>query len=285
MTTRARLLVDCPDRPGIVAATSGLLARHRANIVELDQHATGGDPALFFSRIVVDVPGGAGALDALRAAFATEVARPHDMTWRLVPVDAPRRVVILVSREAHCLTELLWRWERGELGADIACVISNHPDHRERVERFGIPYHHVPATRANRPEAEAEILRLIAGSDSDLVVLARYMQILTRDLLDRVGRPVINIHHSFLPAFVGAEPYRQARDRGVKIVGATAHYVTEELDAGPIIEQDVVRIDHRATLEELVGLGADVERQVFGRAVRWHLQDRVIVHGRSTVVF
>jgi len=282
---RARLLIDCPDRPGIVAATSGLLARHGANIVELDQHAAGGDPPVFFSRIVVDVPGGAAGLDALRADFAATVAAPHDMTWRLVPVDEPRRIVVLVSREPHGLTELLWRWERGELGADIACVVSNHPDHRERVERFGVPYHHVPATRANRPEAEAEILRIVGEEAPDLVVLARYMQILTGGFLDRVGRPVINIHHSFLPAFVGAEPYRQARERGVKIVGATAHYVTEELDAGPIIEQDVVRIDHRATLDELVALGADVERQVLGRAVRWHLQDRVIVHRRSTVVF
>ena len=287
---RARLLIDCPDRPGIVAAVSGLLARSGANIVQSDQHSTGGGEGHFFMRMVVDLEAGPtespeAAAERLRATFAAEVAGRFAMRWRLTLAATRPRIAVLASREMHCLTELLWRWQRDELGgADVAFVIANHPDHRELVERFGLAYHHVPATRANRPEAEERILELLDGA-CDVVVLARYMQILTGDFLGRVGVPVINIHHSFLPAFAGADPYRRAAERGVKIVGATAHYVTEELDAGPIIEQDVVRVDHRSTVPEMVRLGADVERMVLGRAVRWHAEERVIEHGGQTVVF
>jgi formyltetrahydrofolate deformylase len=287
---RARLLIDCADRPGIVAAVSGLLARHGANIVESDQHSTGGGAGHFFMRMVVDLEAGTAetpdsAADRLRASFAAEVAGRFGMRWRLTRTADRPRIAVLASREPHALTEMLWRWQRDELGgADVAFVVSNHADHRELVERFGLAYHHVPATRANRAEAEDEILGLLHGA-CDLVVLARYMQILTGDFLGHVGVPVINIHHSFLPAFAGAEPYRRASERGVKIVGATAHYVTEELDAGPIIEQDVVRVDHRSSVPDMVRLGADVERMVLGRAVRWHAEDRVIEHGGKTVVF
>jgi formyltetrahydrofolate deformylase len=281
---RARLLIDCADRPGIVAAVSGFLAARGANIVESDQHTTRADGGHFFMRMTFDLPGLPGRVDDLRTEFAQSVAEPFAMGWRLVPELHPRRVAILASREPHCLLELLWRAERGELGGAVPLVISNHPDHRDVVERMGIEYHHVPVTPGAKPAAEARLLELLAGR-CDLVVLARYMQILSGAFLRDVGVPVINIHHSFLPAFVGAAPYQQALDRGVKIVGATAHYVTEELDSGPIIEQDVVRIDHRADVDELTRLGADVERLVLGRAVRWHLDDRVIAHQGSTVVF
>lgn len=287
MAARVRLLIDCRDRPGIVAAVSGFLAAGGANIVESDQHsAQHADPRSghFFMRMAFDLPEAGAGLPELKSRFADVVARPFAMTWRMVPAASRRRVAILASREPHCLHELLWRAQRDELGAAVAMVISNHPDHRDVVEALGIAYHHVPVTRETRAESEMRLLALLAGA-CDVVVLARYMQILSAGLLDRLVVPAINIHHSFLPAFVGAEPYKQALDRGVKIVGATAHYVTEQLDSGPIIEQDVVRIDHRADVTELKRLGADVERVVLARAVRWHLEDRVIVHGGSTVVF
>ncbi|WP_354697472.1 Formyltetrahydrofolate deformylase [Paraconexibacter sp. AEG42_29] len=281
---RARLLIDCPDAPGIVAAVSGFLAAAGANIVESDQHSTAASGGHFFMRMTFDLPRLGERLADLRTGFAATVADHFSMAWRLVPESHPRRVAILASREPHCLLDLLWRAERGTLGGEVTAVISNHPDHRDTVERMGLTYHHVPVTRDTKPESEAALLDLLSGT-CDLVVLARYMQILSGSFLAQVGVPVINIHHSFLPAFVGAAPYQQALDRGVKIVGATAHYVTEELDSGPIIEQDVVRIDHRADVDELARLGADVERLVLGRAVRWHLDDRVIAHDGSTVVF
>ena len=231
-----------------------------------------------------DLPGLASRIDDLRAEFAAEVGERFVMDWRIVEAAAPRRVAILASREPHCLLDLLWRWQRGELDCEIAAVVSNHPDHRAAVEAQGAVYHHVPATAATRDDAEARILELLRGR-CDLVVLARYMQILSPHFLDAVGVPVINIHHSFLPAFVGAGPYAQAHARGVKVIGATAHYVTEELDAGPIIEQDVMRVNHRSSAEDLARMGADVERLVLARAVRWHLEDRVLVHGARTIVF
>jgi formyltetrahydrofolate deformylase len=205
------------------------------------------------------------------------------MRWRLTDAGHPKRVGVLVSREDHCLVDLLWRHRRGELDADLALVASNHPDHRSDVEGFGIPYHHVPVPPGGKPESEARLLELLR--DVDLVVLARYMQILSGDFLAALSVPVINIHHSFLPAFAGANPYQRAFERGVKIIGATAHYVTEELDAGPIIEQDVARVSHREHPETMVRLGRDIERTVLSRAVKWHLEDRVLVHGNRTVVF
>jgi formyltetrahydrofolate deformylase len=194
-------------------------------------------------------------------------------------------VALLVSKQDHCLLELLWHWRAGDLDAELALVVSNHADLRATVEASGLPFHHVPVTRENKPEAEARILALLADAGTELVVLARYMQILSADFVARYPRRVINIHHSFLPAFVGANPYAQAYARGVKLIGATAHYVTEELDAGPIIEQDVQRVGHRHEVADLVRIGRHVERSVLARAVRWHLEDRVLVYGNKTVVF
>jgi formyltetrahydrofolate deformylase len=221
---------------------------------------------------------------SLQGRFAHEVAERLEMEWRLWDARQPKRMAILVSREEHCLLDLLWRWRRGELEAEAVMVISNHRDLREAVESFGIPYHHVPVDPARKAEAEAEMLELL-GDRCDLVVLARYMQILSGAFLDRLGVPLINIHHSFLPAFAGAEPYERARERGVKLIGATAHYVTEELDAGPIIEQDVIRVSHRDDIARLRRLGADIERTTLARAVESHCEDRVLLHGATTVVF
>jgi formyltetrahydrofolate deformylase len=215
--------------------------------------------------------------------FEHEVAAGFGMTWSLWDAARPKRIAILVSRYEHCLLDLLWRWRRGELEGDVTVVASNHPDLAGDVEAFGLPYHHVPVTKETKPEAEARLLELL--SDVDVVVLARYMQILSRDFLGRVGVPVVNIHHSFLPAFAGAGPYERARERGVKLIGATAHYVTEELDAGPIIEQDVIRVSHRDDVVTLTRHGADIERVVLARAVEWHCEDRVLRHGDTTVVF
>src|SRR5215218_7711296 len=205
------------------------------------------------------------------------------MDWRFAYPDRRKRTALLASRDDHCLLDLLWRWRRGELETEIVGVVSNHPTHAADVAGFGVPYHHVPVTPNAKAEAEAQILEHLAGVD--LVVLARYMQILSRDFLERLSVPVINIHHSFLPAFVGADPYRRARERGVKIIGATAHYVTEDLDAGPIIEQDVGRVSHREHAETMIRLGRDIERTVLARAVKWHLEDRILVHDNRTVVF
>jgi formyltetrahydrofolate deformylase len=276
-----RLLITCPDRHGIVAAVAGFLARSGANIISSDQHSTDPEGGEFFMRMEFTLE--QGDLSSLGHAFAQEVAEQLDMRWRLTDAGHPKRVGVLVSREDHCLVDLLWRHRRGELDAEIVLVASNHPDHRADVEGFGIPYHHVPVEPGGKPESEARLLELLR--DVDLVVLARYMQILSGDFLTALSVPVINIHHSFLPAFAGANPYQRAFERGVKIIGATAHYVTEELDAGPIIEQDVARVSHREHPETMVRLGRDIERTVLSRAVKWHLEDRVLVHGNRTVVF
>jgi formyltetrahydrofolate deformylase len=276
-----RLLITCPDRHGIVAAVAGFLARSGANIISSDQHSTDPEGGEFFMRMEFTLEH--GDLGSLGHAFAQEVADRLDMRWRLTDAGHPKRVGVLVSREDHCLVDLLWRHRRGELDAELVLVASNHPDHRADVEGFGIAYHHVPVTPGGKPESEARLLELLR--DVDLVVLARYMQILSGDFLTALSVPVINIHHSFLPAFAGANPYQRAFERGVKIIGATAHYVTEELDAGPIIEQDVARVSHREHPETMVRLGRDIERTVLSRAVKWHLEDRVLVHGNRTVVF
>jgi formyltetrahydrofolate deformylase len=281
---RAILLVKCPDRPGIVAAISSFLFRHGANITDFDQHTSEDEAAVYFTRLEfqtdrLDLP-----LDDLEKAFALDVARPFAMDWRLTLSSRRKRVAVLVSRQDHALLELLWTWQRGDLRADVIAVISNHEDLGPAIAPFAVPFVHVPNDAAVRREAEARMLKLLEGK-ADLVVLARYMQIVSADFVARFPNAIINIHHSFLPAFVGADPYRQAYDRGVKIVGATAHYVTAELDAGPIIEQDVGRVTHRDTVEDLKHLGRDLERRVLARAVRWHCDDRVIVHGNKTVVF
>ncbi len=278
-----RLLLRCADRPGLVAAISGFLSDAGANIISLDQHSTTQTGGTFMQRTIFHMPGLAAARDELEREFAARVADAFAMDFRLTEAAKPKRVAILASREDHCLLDLLWRNRRGELDMSVAMVISNHPDLADQVRPFGVPFLHVPAHKDIRAEAEARQLDLLRGN-VDLVVLARYMQILSGRFLTEVGCPLINIHHSFLPAFVGEAPYRKARERGVKLVGATAHYVTEELDEGPIIEQDVVRVDHRHTVEDLRRLGADVERVVLSRAVLWHCEDRIVQHGNQTIV-
>jgi formyltetrahydrofolate deformylase len=280
----ARLLVSCADRPGIVSAVSGLLFDEGANIVSSSQWSSDPTGGSFFLRLEFVLDDFAGRRDALASRFARDVAEPFGMTWELRPYGQARRIVLMASRYDHCLGDLLGRWRRGELAAEVTQVISNHPDLEPLAREAGVPYHHVPVPKGGKPEAEARILELL-GEDTELVVLARYMQILSGDFLARVGAPVINIHHSFLPAFAGADPYERARERGVKLIGATAHYVTEELDAGPIIEQDVMRVDHRQSAAELERTGRDVERVVLARAVAAHRDDRVIVDGARTIVF
>jgi formyltetrahydrofolate deformylase len=279
-----RLLLRCGDRPGLVAAVSAFLTGAGANIVSLDQHATEQSGGMFMQRTIFHLPGLTAARDRLEDDFGAQVATPFEMDFRLTEAAKPKRVAIMASKDDHCLLDLLWRNRRGELDMSVVMVISNHPDLADQVRPFGVPFLHVPATKDIRAEAEKRELELLRGN-VDLVVLARYMQILSPEFITDVGCPLINIHHSFLPSFVGASPYRRAKERGVKLVGATAHYVTEQLDEGPIIEQDVVRVDHRHGVSDLVRLGADVERAVLSRAVLWHCEDRIIRFENQTIVF
>jgi formyltetrahydrofolate deformylase len=276
-----RLLLSCPDRPGIVARVAGFLADADRNIIDADQHST--DEGRLFMRLVFE-SAPKGEREELYERFASEVAEPLSMEFRFAEAGRLPRVAVMASREDHCLLDLLWRFRSGELPGRPALVISNHLDHEEAVRSFGLPYHHIPVDPEGKPEAERAALELLAG-EVDLVVLARYMQILSRDFLESLGCPAINIHHSFLPAFAGADPYHRAWERGVKLIGATAHYVTEDLDAGPIIEQDTARVSHRDEVGDLVRIGRDLERLVLARAVRAHLEDRVLVDGERTVVF
>ncbi len=225
-----------------------------------------------------------GERAALYRRFAEQVAGPLEMEHRFAEASERKRLVIMVSREDHCLSDLLWRWRSGELGADLVGVVSNHPDHADQVASLGLPYHHLPVEPGGKEEAERRALELLAGK-VDLLVLARYMQVLSGDFLRRLGAPAINIHHSFLPAFVGADPYARAHERGVKLIGATAHYVTEDLDAGPIIDQDVTRVSHRDEVDDLMRIGRDIERLVLARAVKAHVDDRVLLDGARTIVF
>jgi formyltetrahydrofolate deformylase len=277
-----RLLISCADRPGIVAAVSRFLFEAGANIVRSDQYSTDPEGGTFFLRMEFALT--AERYDGLAEQFGLSVAEPFGMSWRLWNSGQPKRIAIMVSRHDHCLLELLWRWRRRVLDAEVVLVASNHPDLREAVESFGLPFHHIPVAPDRKPEAEKKLLKVL-DRQCDLVVLARYMQILSPQFLDRVGVPLINIHHSFLPAFPGSEPYERAKGRGVKLIGATAHYVTEELDAGPIIEQDVIRVTHRDDVPMLAQLGGDIERTVLARAVMWHCEDRVLRYGNTTIVF
>ncbi|HWQ69532.1 MAG TPA: formyltetrahydrofolate deformylase [Patescibacteria group bacterium] len=283
LNNRARLLISCPDRPGIVAAVSQCLFEQGANIVHSDQHTTDPEGGVFFMRIEFDLP----ELDSrgveLERAFEP-IARQFRMEWRLAYAARIKPIAIFVSKEDHCLLELLWRWKAGDMAAEIAMVVSNHTDLRRLVEAYGIPFHHIAVTRERQEQAETAQLQLIEGK-VDLIVMARYMRILSSAFIRRFPNRIINIHHSFLPAFVGADPYAQAHSRGVKLIGATAHYATDALDAGPIIEQDVERVDHRHTVEDLKRIGRHVERVVLARAVTWHLEDKVLVYGNKTVVF
>lgn len=278
------MLISCPDRPGIVAAVTAYLFRQGANIVRSAQHTENPAGGAFFMRVEFDLADLQARAPGLAEGFA-DIAARFAMRWRLAGSRPPQRVAILASREEHCLVELLWRWQSGELPCELALVISNHPDLERWVTPMGIPYHHVPVDPQNKVAGEARIADLLAGERVDLVVLARYMQILSPAFVAAWPERIINIHHSFLPAFVGSNPYGQAWRRGVKIIGATAHYVTADLDAGPIIEQDVQRITHRDTPQDLRRVGRQIERTVLARAVAWHLEDRILVHGSRTVVF
>jgi formyltetrahydrofolate deformylase len=275
--------MSCPDGPGIVAAVSSFLFERGANIVASDQFSTHPEHGTFFMRTAFYLPAVEEDPGPFESAFAA-LAERFSMDWRISYTNRVRRVALMASRADHCLLDLLWRHRRGELRMEVECVISNHDDLRRDVDAFGVPFLYVPVTPERKQRAE-EIELEVLGGKVGLLVLARYMQILTGDFLGRVGCPVINIHHSFLPAFAGAEPYRQAHERGVKLIGATAHYVTEELDEGPIIEQDVQRVGHTHTIEDLERLGRDLERVVLARAVRRELDDRVLVHQGRTVVF
>ena len=277
------LSLSCPDRVGIVARVAGFFAGHQGWILESSQHADE-QSERYFMRLEVRADSLPFHLAELRERFAP-IAQEFAMEWRISDSAIRKRVVVLVSQQEHCLYDLLGRWKSGELDIEIPCVISNHETWRGLVEWHGIPFHHVPVSADNRAQAFAEVERLFVESRADTMVLARYMQILPPELCRRhIGR-IINIHHSFLPSFVGARPYHQAHERGVKLIGATCHYVTEDLDQGPIIEQDLIRIDHSDSVEDLVRYGKDIEKAVLARGLRYHLEDRVLVNGRRTVVF
>ena len=281
----ACLIVHGTDRPGIVAAVSALITRHEGNIVAFDQYSddpTGGD---YFQRVVFHRPDLAAAIPELEDDLARTLGGGFDLQWSLTDQSTPKRMAILASKQDHCLLDLLWRHRRGELPVTIPMVVSNHTTAAEDVRTFGVPFFHVPSVPGpDKSESEEKILELLADN-VDFVVLARYMQILSADFLDKLGVPVINIHHSFLPAFIGAEPYKKAKERGVKLIGATSHYVTSDLDEGPIIEQDTVRVTHSQSNEDYVSLGRDVEAQVLARAIHAHANHRVFLNGNKTVVF
>ncbi|MHB1844093.1 MAG: formyltetrahydrofolate deformylase [Deltaproteobacteria bacterium] len=280
---RACLLITCRDRPGIVAAATSFLFARGANITDLQQHSTDPDGGTFFMRLEFQLPDPFRWPNELALGFESEVATPFAMTWRIRFFRDARRIAFLVSTEDHALLDLLWGLRRGELAAEPLVVIGNHPDLASAVGWFDVPFEHVPIGPGGMGEAEVRMRALLEGAD--LVVLARYMRILSGAFVRQFPGRLINIHHSFLPAFLGADPYRQAHERGVKLIGATAHYVVEELDAGPIIEQDVTRVSHRQSVADLKALGRTLERQVLTRAVKLHLEERILVHGNKTVIF
>jgi len=280
MTSAYILTLSCPDRTGIVHAVSGFLLDRDGNIEEASQyndHGTG----LFFMRVRF-------ACDQSEAALREQIAElagKFGMTWKLYAAAEPMKTVIMVSKEGHCLNDLLFRWKSGLLAIDIGAIISNHRDFYQLAASYNVPFHHIPVTAATKAQAEAKQFEIIENEGAELVVLARYMQVLSNDLCTKLQGRAINIHHSFLPSFKGAKPYYQAHDRGVKLIGATAHYVTADLDEGPIIEQDVARADHTDTVETLTARGRDTESQVLARAVKWHSEHRVLLNGHRTVVF
>jgi formyltetrahydrofolate deformylase len=283
MKNSAVLLISCPDRKGIVATISDFVFRHDGNILHADEHADE-ESNLFLMRVEFDPAG----FDIDLADFSrhfTPIAEKFEMQWRLARSNCRPKMIILVSKYDHCLVDLLYRHKSGELACDIPLIISNHPDNQPIADFYGIPYITIPVPKDNKRQAEEKILNLIEQHNPDFMVLARYMQILSNEFVNRYPQRIINIHHSFLPAFVGAKPYHQAFTRGVKLIGATSHYVTEVLDDGPIIEQDVVRISHRDSLDDLLQKGRDLEKVVLSRAVRWHIDNRVLLYGNKTVVF
>lgn len=278
-----RLVMSCPDQVGIVAKVASFIAEQGATIVEANHHTDAGT-GWFFMRHEILARSVPFSVTEFEARFAP-IADQFQMTWFISDSAQPKRIALFASREAHCLADLLYRWHDGDLPGDVVCVIANHDDLRAMVEWHQIPFHHVPVTPESKSQAFAEAESLVADYQVDVIVLARYMQILPPQMCaDYAGR-VINIHHSFLPSFVGAKPYHQAYERGVKLIGATCHYVTKELDAGPIIEQDVIRVSHAHSIEEMRRLGRDVEKTTLARGLRFHLEDRVLIHGNKTVVF
>jgi formyltetrahydrofolate deformylase len=281
---RGCLLVSCPDQPGIVAAISKFLFSFNANIIESSQYSTNPEGGTFFIRIEFECPGLKEKAKDMESLFA-EIVEKFSMEWSLTHAYHVKKAAIFVSKELHCLLELLWEWQSGDLMADIALVISNHETAREVVEGLNIPFYYVPANKDIRGQAEATQLKLLKEHEIDFVVLARYMQILSPKFVEENPNKIINIHHSFLPAFVGARPYERAFDRGVKLIGATSHYVTNDLDEGPIIEQDISRVDHHDNVDSLKKIGRRIERSVLARAVKWHIEDRIIVHQNKTIVF
>jgi formyltetrahydrofolate deformylase len=283
MRNTAVLLVSCPDRKGLVAAIANFLYRHNANIVHADQHQDGA-AGLFLMRVEWDLAGFDLGLHRFEEAFAP-IAAEYDLQWHLSLSSVKPRLAIFVSKYDHCLADLLYRWHAGELYCDIPLIVSNHPDTHWLAEAYKVPFQHIAVTKDNKAEAEAAQQALLKAHHVDFIVLARYMQVLSADFIRHWPNRIINIHHSFLPAFHGAKPYQRAYERGVKLIGATSHYVTEVLDDGPIIEQDVTRISHRDDLEDLVRKGADLEKVVLSRAVRWHIDNRILVYANKTVVF
>ena len=283
MKNTSILLLSCPDNKGVVASVADFIYRHNGNILHADEHADEGSN-LFLMRVEFDPAEFEIPPEDFATRFTPTANRFH-MRWRLAQSSNRPKMVILVSRYDHCLVDLLYRHRSGELACDIPLIISNHPDNRAVAEFNGIPYEVIEVSKENRPAAENKIRTLVSDCGADFMVLARYMQVLSDDFVQQFPQRIINIHHSFLPAFVGAKPYHQAFRRGVKLIGATSHYVTEVLDDGPIIEQDVVRISHRDSLEDLLQKGRDLEKVVLSRAVRWHIQNRILLYGNKTVVF
>ncbi len=281
---RGRLLITCPDQPGIVAAVSAFLYNHGANIVESSQYSSDPNGGTFFIRLEFELENLQQVGEKVEKEFQP-IAEQFSMDYSFRYVSQLKRAAIFVSKEPHCLLELLWEYQSGDLMADIVMVISNHEDTREIVESLGIPFYYIPANKEIRKQVEEQQIKLLKENKVDVIVLARYMQILTESFVAAFPNQIINIHHSFLPAFVGARPYERAFERGVKLIGATSHYVTNDLDEGPIIEQDIKRVDHRDTVERMKKIGRTIERSVLARALKWHLDDRVIVHKNKTIRF
>ncbi len=278
-----RLVVSCPDRNGIVAKVSGFIASIGGSIVEASQH-TDSENNWFFMRYELLANSLGNDLEGFKEKFVT-IAQEFDMAWHVSDSATPKKITLFASKESHCLADLLYRWHEKDLPGEVVCVISNHEDLRTMVEWYGVPFHYVAVSSDAKLQAFAESEKWVEHYDSDVIVLARYMQILPPEMCANYSGKIINIHHSFLPSFVGAKPYHQAFERGVKLIGATCHYVTEELDSGPIIEQDVVRVSHSQTIADLKRLGRDVEKNVLSKGLRYHLEDRVLVLGNKTVVF
>lgn len=283
MKNTATLLINCPDQKGLVAAIADFLYRHDANIVHADQHQDA-ENNLFLMRVEWDLNGFGLTPDTFEQAFSP-IAERFRMQWKLKLSQQRPRIAIMVSHYDHCLVDLLYRHQSGELASDIPLIISNHKDTQRLAEFYGIPFHHIEVTKDNKAEAEARQFALFDEHKIDLIVLARYMQILSPDFVKRYPERIINIHHSFLPAFIGARPYHRAFERGVKLIGATSHYVTEVLDEGPIIEQDLMRVSHRDQIDDLIQKGRDLEKVVLSRAVRWHIENRILLYANKTVIF